>query len=136
MYNIIFFTNILRILDEKGMTKSELAAKADMSVSFLSDLTTGKANPSLKIMESIGTALETPLPMLLESSDLDREALDAIAGGKMPQSLPKGFVRICAVLPEAKAYVVRKWEEEAKRKCKRKAGHSRRLNAKGRDFSR
>lgn len=115
MYNIIFFTNILRILDEKGMTKSELAAKADMSVSFLSDLTTGKANPSLKIMESIGTALETPLPMLLESSDLDREALDAIAGGKMPQSLPKGFVRICAVLPEAKAYVVRKWEEEAKK---------------------
>ncbi len=120
MYNIIFFTNILRILDEKGMTKSELAAKADMSVSFLSDLTTGKANPSLKIMESIGTALETPLPMLLESSDLDREALDAIAGGKMPQSLPKGFVRICAVLPEAKAYVVRKWEEEAKKKMQEK----------------
>lgn len=120
MYNIIFFTNILRILDEKGMTKSELAAKADMSVSFLSDLTTGKANPSLKIMESIGTALETPLPMLLESSDLDREALDAIAGGKMPQSLPKGFVRICAVLPEAKAYVVRKWEEEAKKTMQEK----------------
>ncbi|MDN5502722.1 MAG: transcriptional regulator [Comamonas sp.] len=120
MYNIIFFTNILRILDEKGMTKSELAAKADMSVSFLSDLTTGKANPSLKIMESIGTALETPLPLLLESSDLDREALDAIAGGKMPQSLPKGFVRICAVLPEAKAYVVRKWEEEAKKKMQEK----------------
>lgn len=122
MYNIIFFTNILRILDEKGMTKSELAAKADMSVSFLSDLTTGKANPSLKIMESIGTALETPLPMLLESSDLDREALDAIAGGKMPQSLPKGFVRICAVLPEAKAYVVRKWEEEAKKKKMQEKG--------------
>lgn len=120
MYNIIFFTNILRILDEKGMTKSELAAKADMSVSFLSDLTTGKANPSLKIMESIGTALETPLPMLLESSDLDREALDAMAGGKMPQSLQKGFVRICAVLPEAKAYVVRKWEEEAKKKMQEK----------------
>lgn len=120
MYNIIFFTNILRILDEKGMTKSELAAKADMSVSFLSDLTTGKANPSLKIMESIGTALETPLPMLLESSDLDRDALDAIAGGKMPQSLPKGFVRICVVLPEAKAYVVRKWEEEAKKKMQEK----------------
>ena len=116
MYNIIFFTNVLRILDEKGMTKSELATKADMSVSFLSDLTNGKANPSLKIMESIATALEAPLPMLLESSDLDRESLDAIAGGKMPQSLPKGFVRICAVLPESKAFVVRKWEEEAKKK--------------------
>ncbi|AJE23483.1 MULTISPECIES: transcriptional regulator [Azotobacter] len=118
MYNIIFFTNVLRILDEKGMTKSELASKADMSVSFLSDLTNGKANPSLKIMENLATALETPLPMLLESSDLDREALDAIAGGRMPQSLPKGFVRISAVLPEAKAFVVRRWEEEAKKKLK------------------
>jgi len=118
VYNIIFFTNVLRILDEKGMTKSELASKADMSVSFLSDLTNGKANPSLKIMENLATALETPLPMLLESSDLDREALDAIAGGRMPQSLPKGFVRISAVLPEAKAFVVRRWEEEAKKKLK------------------
>ncbi|MCE0853686.1 transcriptional regulator [Pseudomonas asiatica] len=120
MYNLILFTNVLRILDEKGMSKSELAAKADMSVSFLSDLTNGKANPSLKIMEAIAAALETPLPMLLESSDLDREAMTAIAGGSMPQSLPKGYVRICAVLPEAKAFVVRKWEDEAKKKLQEK----------------
>jgi len=72
VHNQIFFTNILRLLDERGMTKNELAAKADISVSFLSDLTNGKANPSLKIMEAIAEALETPLPTLLESTDLDR----------------------------------------------------------------
>lgn len=116
MYNLILFTNILRVLDEKGMSKSDLAAKADMSVSFLSDLTNGKANPSLRIMERIARALDTPLPMLLESSDLDQDSLDSIAGGKMPQSLPNGYVRICATLPAAKAFVVRKWEEEARRK--------------------
>lgn len=102
------------------MTKSELAEKADMSLSFLSDLTNGKANPSLKILEQIASALDSPLPMLLESSDLDREALDAIAGGKMPQSLPKGYERICAVLPEAQAFIVKKWEEAARQKMKSK----------------
>ena len=34
VHNHIFFTNILRLLDERGMTKNELAAKADISVSF------------------------------------------------------------------------------------------------------
>lgn len=120
MYNIILFTNILRLLEERGLTKSELAESADMSISFLSDLTNGKANPSLKILEQIAAALDTPLPMLLESSDLDQEAMDAIAGGKMPQSLPKGYVRISAVLPEAQAFIVKKWEANARHKLNMK----------------
>ena len=47
MYNQIFFTNVLRVLDELGISKNELSDRAGMSVSFLSDLTNGKANPSL-----------------------------------------------------------------------------------------
>lgn len=39
------------------MTKHELADKAHISISFLSDLTNGKANPSLKIMERSPTRL-------------------------------------------------------------------------------
>ena len=69
MYNQILFTNVLRLLEEMGMTKNELAQKSGISVSFLSDLTNGKANPSLKIMEAIAEALETPLPTLLELTD-------------------------------------------------------------------
>ena len=65
MYNQIFFTNVLRLLDERGITKSELADRADMSVSYLSDLTNGHANPSLEIMENIAAALEIALPVLL-----------------------------------------------------------------------
>ena len=99
MYNYIFFTNVLRLLDERHMTKKELSDRSGVSISFLSDLTTGKANPSLKVMEDIAQALETPLPLLLESTDLDKEALDALAGGKAPRSLPPGFERVAAVLP-------------------------------------
>ena len=111
MYNQIFFTNVLRLIDERGMTKDKLADAAGMSVSFLSDLTNGKANPSLKIMEAIARALEIPLPALLEMTDLDRDTLDALAGGKAPSSLPPGLVRVAAVLTEYQAFTVRQWDE-------------------------
>lgn len=112
------------MLDEQGMTKNELSDRAGMSISFLSDLTNGKANPSLKIMESIADALETPLPALLEMTDLDKTTLDALAGGKAPRSLPDGFFRVSAILNEYQAFNVRQWDEAnkkalAKRKAKR-----------------
>ena len=111
MYNQILFTNILRLLDERNMTKHELALRADISDSFLSDLTNGRANPSLRILEAIAEALETPLPLLLELTDLDKETLDELAGGKAPRSLPHGFLRISAVLTEYQAFMVRQWDQ-------------------------
>lgn len=110
VYNQIFFTNVLRLLDEQGMSKHDFAERAGMSISFLSDLTNGKANPSLKIMEAIARALDTPLPALLEITDLDRDTLDALAGGKPSSSLPAGFVRVTAVLTEYQAFTVRQWD--------------------------
>lgn len=100
------------------MTKNELAEKSGVSISFLSDLTTGKGNPSLKVMEAIASALETSLPHLLESTDLDRASLDILAGGKMLESLPPGYERIFAILPEHRAFQVRKWDDEARQKIR------------------
>ena len=126
MYNQIFFTNVLRLLDERGLTKDKLAEAAGMSVSFLSDLTNGKANPSLKIMKAIAKALDASLPALLEMTDLDRETLDALNGGKAPSSLPNGLVRVAAVLTEYQAFTVRQWDD-ANRKLMtaKKSGKSR-----------
>ena len=111
MYNQILFTNILRLLDERNMTKHELAVQADISDSFLSDLTNGRANPSLRILEAIAEALETPLPLLLELTDLDKDTLDELAGGKAPRSLPAGFLRVSAVLTEYQSFRVRQWDQ-------------------------
>jgi len=49
-------------------------------------------------MECIADALETPLPLLLELTDLDKETLDELAGGKPRRSLPDGFTRISAIV--------------------------------------
>ena len=111
MYNLILITNILRILDEKGMTKSELAEKANVSISFFTDLTNDKANPSLRIMEAIAEALETPLPMLLDSSDMSAADLEALTNRKVTY-LPKGFVWKGGVLSEYEAFQVEQWDEK------------------------
>jgi transcriptional regulator with XRE-family HTH domain len=110
----------LRILDELEMTKSALAEKAGISVSFLSDLTRDHANPSLRIMEAIANALDTPLPALLETTDLDKATLDALAGGKAKLSLPDGYVRVAAVLTEFQAFTVRQWDDDNRKQLKRK----------------
>ena len=114
MYNQILFTNILRLLEEQGVTKHELAIRANISDSFLSDLTNGKANPSLKVMEAIAEALETSLPLLLELTDLDKETLDELAGGKAQKSLPDGFTRISAIVTEYQAFRIRQWDQANK----------------------
>lgn len=122
MYNQIFFTNVLRLLEEQGMTKHGLAEKAGMSISFLSDLTNGKANPSLKIMGSIADALSVPLPTLLEMTDLDKATLDALAGGNAPKSLPDGLTRVAAILNDYQAYNVRQWDEANRKLIARRKG--------------
>jgi len=116
--NLILFTNILRLLDERRMTKKELSEKAGVSLSFLSDLTNGKANPSLKVMESLAIALEVPLSLLLECTDLDQSQLDTVAGYTIPRSLPVGYEYTCAVLPEHQAYIVKKWANAAQKKIR------------------
>jgi transcriptional regulator with XRE-family HTH domain len=120
VHNQIFFTNVLRLLDEQDMTKSELADKAGISLSFLSDLTNGKANPSLKIMVAISEALHTALPALLEMTDLDQETLNLLAGGQMPQSLPDGYMRVSAILTEFQAFNVRQWDQENRKNIQKK----------------
>lgn len=116
MYNQIFFTNILRLLDVRRLTKHDLAARAGVSVSFLSDLTNGKANPSLRVMSAIAEALEAPLPVLLEWSDLDHASLDTLAGGHANSSVPPGYERVWVVLPAHQAYIARRWHAAARRK--------------------
>lgn len=111
MYSLIFFTNVLRLLDERNITKNELADKANISISFLSDLTNGKANPSLKIMEAIAHALAEPLPALLETLDLAQQDIALLTDKPPTQSLPSGFTRVSAVLTDFQAFTVEQWDQ-------------------------
>lgn len=102
------------------MTKTELSEKSSVSISFLSDLTTGKGNPSLEIMEKIAIALNIPLSTLLEPADSDGNTLgNSQKSVVFPFEIPSGYERVVAVIPEHRAYQVKKWAEEAKKKLKK-----------------
>lgn len=118
MYNQIFTANILQLLDKRNMTQTELSARASVSNSFISDLLAGKGNPSLKIMKKIADALEMPLPMMLEISDRDLRSLNILTDVKFFQGLPEGFERVYAVVPSHRAFVIRKWDKEARIKLR------------------
>lgn len=114
IYNYIFFTNVLRLLDKKNMTKFQLREKAELSAGVINDVTLGRGNPSLKTMEQIAVALDTPLSVLLET-DLDKRSLELLTEGKII-CLPEGYVWVSAILPARQAFIVNKWAEAAKEK--------------------
>lgn len=51
---------------QRGLSVNELAAKAGVSSGIVSQIERGKANPSLRTLESIRTALGVPLSAILE----------------------------------------------------------------------
>ena len=97
------------------MTKVELAEKANISLSFLSDLTKDRANPSLRIMEAIANALETPLPILLEQTNLSEAEMKELMSVIPKSNLREGLVRACGTLTKFQAYQVHLWDTENKK---------------------
>lgn len=117
-YNEIFFSNVLRILDERKMSQKELAQRAGISTAFISDVAKGRGNPSIRTMEAISIALDVPLPVLLESTDLNRQTLNELAGDKVPQSLPSGYQRVTVVLTDFQTYMATLWDETNRKRLR------------------
>lgn len=117
-YNEIFFSNVLRILDERNMSQKELAERSGLSTAFISDVAKGRGNPSIRTMEAISIALDVPLPVLLESTDLPRQSLTELAGDKVPQSLPPGYQRVSVVLTDYQTYMATLWDEANREKLR------------------
>ena len=98
MYYEIFVERVDHRLHELHMTRARLSALAGISPSFLSDLMNHKANPSLRIMESVAQALEVPLPLVLMAAP-------------DPVPLPAGLVHACVVVMEFERFVLAEWDE-------------------------
>jgi len=120
MYDRIFFTNVIRLLREREMKVSELHHLSGVSNSFLSDLTKGIGNPSLKVMQAIAEAFNVPLPLLLENVEAQiwKQYYNKEVERIIPE-LPKGYEYVGAILPSEKAYRVKVWDKEARESVKK-----------------
>lgn len=120
MYDKIFFTNVIKLLEERDMKVNELHQLSGVSNSFLGDLTKGQGNPSIKTMQSIAEAFQVPLPMMIEN--VESQVWTQYYQGKVEQTipeLPKGYEYVGAILPEEKAYRVKLWDKEARKQVKK-----------------
>ncbi len=66
---------------EKKITLKELAEKADISISFLSDIENGRSNPSLERLEEIAKALNTSISYLLgeDTPSVDDQLMELLS---------------------------------------------------------
>ncbi len=66
--------------EKVGLSLSALAAKANLSKSTLSQLETGKGNPSIETLWAIATALEIPFSFLFENTTSHSQIIRAKEG--------------------------------------------------------
>lgn len=75
----IFIENLKAIRIAKGLTQVGLSELADLSPSIVSDIETGRRNPTLITIEKIALALEVPVHQLFYDvqEDLPPSALES-----------------------------------------------------------
>lgn len=125
MFKKILCLNINRYLALRGMRKSDLAAKANVSISYISDVTNAKGNPSLDTMVAIAQALEVPLVALLEPPPVGTDGWDASLADSLLKDdaklgLPAGFRRVSAIVSDHQAFQIAKWHKAAHDRLKAK----------------
>lgn len=125
MFKKILCLNINRYLALRGMRKSDLATKANVSISYISDVTNAKGNPSLDTMVAIAHALEVPLVALLETPPVgtdgwDASLADSILKDDAKLGLPAGFRRVSAIVSDHQAFQIAKWHKAAHDRLKAK----------------
>lgn len=118
MHKQILCINIMRYLAMRGLRKSDLAAKANVSISYISDVTNAKGNPSLETMAAIANALEVPLVALLEAPPVgtdgwDTGLTDALLKEDAKLGLPPGYKRVSAIVTDHQAFQIAKWHKAA-----------------------
>ena len=62
---VLIGRNVSRLRAEASLTQEELAYRADMDRTYLSDIERGIRNPTVEMLSAIATVLDVPLVVLL-----------------------------------------------------------------------
>ena len=124
VYRKVLAININRFLALRRLKKKDLAENAGLSVSFVSDVTAGKGNPSLETIAAIANALEVPLVALLEPPPIGTDGWDASLADTLSKEdkklgLPPGYNRVSAIVTDHQAFQIAQWHKAAHAKLRR-----------------
>lgn len=75
---------------KRGLTQTDLASQADLSVSYLSLLERNKRDPGVAVVARIAVALRVPMFLLIAGAEiLSGDELEQIVGGGIVEKLAK-----------------------------------------------
>lgn len=63
----VFIERLKEAINEKRISQNELAKKANVSTAYISQLLSGKKNPTIKVVKQIADALGLPVSYFLEN---------------------------------------------------------------------
>lgn len=126
-YLQIFCGHINRLIEERGMTRQELAATSGISGAMLTDISRGTANPTLKSMETLAEGLGVPLPLLLKPLESDEWQNILFVMAHQPAveqakpHVPQGYELLeQVILPKGKIEIIMEWLQLPRRGRPRK----------------
>jgi repressor LexA len=82
---------IRKLREEKGITQAELARRAGLSPQYMCDIELDRANPGLKVLERLASALEVSLGAMLDETlpfSRAEEVVEVPVIGRVPAGGP------------------------------------------------
>lgn len=108
----LFCTHVMRLISERKLTQSDIAAACGLSPSIMTEIAKGTANPKLTTMDAIAQALNVPLALLfLPESAFEWEIYKAVSSiPRDKPKIPKGYDHMKdVVLPKEKIEIIQEW---------------------------
>lgn len=111
----VFCTHIMRLLEERGISQSDLAKQCGISASILTEISKGVANPKLTTVAALAEALEVPVALLFLPEDSLEWQLYKFVPKEHSKKIPSGYGYIKdVVLPEGKIAIIQEWIDSTK----------------------
>ena len=120
MYDHLFFTNILRILDENRGSRKNNSRKFQWYLyHFFQIYWTAKVIRLYELWNGLQMRWEKLLTELLEEREMDSKSLETLVGGK-PRWMAERYERLSLVMPSHKAFITRPWINRRNKRQKTK----------------
>lgn len=110
----VFCTHVMRLLEERGISQSDLAKQCGISASILTEISKGVANPKLTTVSALAEALEVPVALLFLPEDSLEWQLYKFVPKEQSKKIPSGYGYIKdVVLPEGKIAIIKEWADSS-----------------------
>ena len=120
-YNYVIGDKICNLRKRAGMTQSELAEKADLSVPFLSEIENGRKSMSVNTLLALSKALKVSTDFIINEYEYEDNLLEGVLScmAELPREYNESLLVIARELLRTSQREKEKAEKDNRKKFKR-----------------